>query len=194
MAKKSVGRARLLKLADFLETDVERKRFNMTAWAQFAKPLGKAPKNAVIPIKFGPFNEIREAIRSVPKCGTAACALGWGTAMPSLYKLGLRVVDNRSKLGDIAIFERIDSDWVEKHSGVSDVCKFLFGITDEWSELLFVPNGKPPFGQMDSDQVDYKYDLHLNIGIPKTPKEAAKHIRHVVKLISNHAGPEGFAF
>jgi hypothetical protein len=55
---------RLLKLADFLETKVPRKRFNMTDWSSVAD-------------------------FSAAQCDTAACAFGWATTIPSFRRAGL---------------------------------------------------------------------------------------------------------
>lgn len=59
----ATGKRRLLKLADFLEKLPPRK-FAMRTWATAAK-------------------------EGRPSCGTAACALGWATAIPAFYKAGL---------------------------------------------------------------------------------------------------------
>lgn len=64
-----MNKRRLLKLAEFLET-------------------------ANIPIKFdmaaGELGYAESAKAGRPECGTAACALGWATAIPSFRRAGLR--------------------------------------------------------------------------------------------------------
>ena len=62
----ATGKRRLLKLAEFLENEVEAKRFNMGRW--------------------GSGNE-----EGTPRCGTVACALGWASAVPSLRRAGVRL-------------------------------------------------------------------------------------------------------
>lgn len=62
----ATGKRRLLKLADFLESGVPPKRFNMDLW--------------------GDGNE-----RGTPACGTVACALGWASAVPSLRRAGVEL-------------------------------------------------------------------------------------------------------
>lgn len=52
---------RLLKLADFLETKVPNKGFNLGSW------------------------------KTVSECGTVACACGWGCSIPSFKKAGLKL-------------------------------------------------------------------------------------------------------
>lgn len=64
------GKARLLKLADFLETSVPRKRFSMEEWVAHDSNA-KTPK----------------------ECGFAGCAMGWATAIPSFRRAGLHLND-----------------------------------------------------------------------------------------------------
>lgn len=52
---------RLLKLANFLETKVQNKGFNLKTW------------------------------KTVNKCGTVACAGGWACSIPSFKKAGLKL-------------------------------------------------------------------------------------------------------
>lgn len=66
MTTKAVGRKRLAKLADFLET-VPRKRFDMRVWAYAQE-------------KFV-FRKDKPVVTTSPECGTSACALGWATAV-----------------------------------------------------------------------------------------------------------------
>lgn len=66
--RKSVGLNRLLKLAEFLETKVPRKQFDMRNWVGAS---WKGEKNL--------------------SCGTTACAMGWATTIPSFRRLGLRL-------------------------------------------------------------------------------------------------------
>jgi hypothetical protein len=83
--QQKVGLNRLLKLADFLETKVPRKQFNMDVW------------------------KFEDA------CGTVGCALGWGCSIPSFRKAGLKLVWDSEhisahvKYGD----ERIGEDAAE---------------------------------------------------------------------------------
>lgn len=63
---KRTGSKRLLKLADFLETEVNPLRFDMGDW--------------------GAGNE-----KGKPACGTSACALGWASAIPALNRAGAKL-------------------------------------------------------------------------------------------------------
>ncbi len=64
-----VYRRRVFGLADLLETDYTKTRFNYKLWVDRSTWEG----------------------RSDLTCGTTACALGWATTMPSLRRLGLRL-------------------------------------------------------------------------------------------------------
>lgn len=55
---------RLLKLADYLDTKVPAKAFNMETW------LDRAPEDQDVK------NPLPHALKE-PNCGTTACALGW---------------------------------------------------------------------------------------------------------------------
>lgn len=59
-----MNKKRLLKLAEFLENEVPRKRFDMGQWGGHSG-----------------FHE--------NKCGSAACALGWATTIPAFRRAGL---------------------------------------------------------------------------------------------------------
>lgn len=60
----AIGKRRLLKLADFLETADLPGKFDMGSWSE-------------------------EEESGRPKCGTAACAMGWATTIPSFRRAGL---------------------------------------------------------------------------------------------------------
>lgn len=66
----NVGKNRLLKLADFLET-VDKNRFDLSLWRE---------------LRFSP-----------SKCGTVACAVGWATTIPSFKKAGFTFESNAPK-------------------------------------------------------------------------------------------------
>lgn len=70
----AIGKRRLLKLAEFLETaKIPRKRFDMSTWAE-------AQGDSCV------------ADVQLKDCGTAACACGWATTIPSFRKAGFRLV------------------------------------------------------------------------------------------------------
>lgn len=60
----ATGKRRLLKLAQFLETAELPGKFVMRTWAH-------------------------EIENGRPACGTAACAAGWATSIPSFWRAGL---------------------------------------------------------------------------------------------------------
>lgn len=89
----ATGKRRLLKLADFLETKVPARRFHLRNWADD---------------DFAPDH-----------CGTVACACGWGTAIPSLFRAGLRL----DRHGDL------QGDW--------DTVESVFRLEGDDAEYLF---------------------------------------------------------
>lgn len=62
-----MNKERLLKLAALLDT-VPDDKFDMGAWGTSARPIAKTPR-----------------------CVTAACALGWATAIPEFHAEGLQL-------------------------------------------------------------------------------------------------------
>lgn len=74
----ATGKRRLLKLADFLASlKLKRGQFDMRKWAH-------------------------EVVDGRPKCGTAACAAGWASAIPSFRRAGYRLIRNRNySIGNI---------------------------------------------------------------------------------------------
>lgn len=102
----AVGRRRLLVLADFLERgDLREGKFAMSHWSVNNK-LG------------------------VPKlgdCGTAACALGWATMIPSFRRAGLHL----GRYGEPVITDG-------EHP--LDAAETLFGINQYEADSLFIPD------------------------------------------------------
>jgi hypothetical protein len=81
MINDKVRNRRLLLLADFLEKLPKKflKTFHMGTWLE----------TDVIPFRDGEYQyqEVEEKV--LGECGTAACALGWGTRVPALMRAGL---------------------------------------------------------------------------------------------------------
>lgn len=99
------GNRRLLKLAKLLRK-VKKERFNYTHW------VGEDWKGA-----------------ANLSCGTTACALGWATTMPSLRRLGLRLVKtchwgNEVRLGRLAN---------------TTAAQVLFNLDYHDADYLFIP-------------------------------------------------------
>lgn len=107
-----VGNRRLLKLADFLRT-IPSERFYYGAWSVS---------------DVGP-EEWKKGEKKLT-CGTAACALGWATAIPTFKRAGLKLVPGLVKL---------DHKDGTCESGFDAGASF-FGITLEESDYLFSPS------------------------------------------------------
>jgi hypothetical protein len=125
---KSKGRRRLLALANFLiEKAPELKgKFSMLTWG---KP------------KVRP--EHRREFKAT--CGTSACALGWGTAVPALRRAGLRAfVSPQGKYATMAVVNERDEVLVASSftgKSIDDLCGMFFGIAAPRAEHMFYPTG-----------------------------------------------------
>lgn len=127
-AKKSVGRKRLMALATFLDTKAPeiKGKFSMSTWGRNGRNPTYKPKEFV-----------------AGHCGTTACALGWGTAVPMLRKAGLRAfVSPRSYTVTMALVDR-RGDVVEQSSydgySIYPITQQLFGIADVRALNMFMP-------------------------------------------------------
>ena len=111
-------RARLLRLAAFLET-VPNRRFYMYSWFDDIKAGG-------VVCDLPPPTKTR--------CGTSACALGWATSIPAFRRAGLTV---RMYKGDMIrpLFGRLEGE---------DAAKAFFGITTSEVEELFLGDQVTP--------------------------------------------------
>lgn len=165
MSKKSLGERRLLALADHLET-VDRKKFDMHRWAKFKYSVHDDEQRERIPGRVKHLGH-ENYQRDFHACGTVACALGHGTTMPSLRRAGLRLIEDSWGDADIALVKKGERSIF----GASEVGEKLFGIVHRRFCQMFVPS-----------------DLFLPVS---TPKQAAKNIRAVVRLIK---AEEGFDF
>lgn len=109
---KSTTRKRLLLLADFLEKlpPEKAKHFDMRTWFKLSQYR-----------EFdGTFEQLCRT-KKLGDCGTAACALGWGTQVPALKKAGLTVkAINRDVSG---VIEKVFGD--------------LYAIDIAYSDRLF---------------------------------------------------------
>jgi len=136
----ATGKRRLLALAKFLR-GLPAERFDMREW------VGKDWKGG-----------------ADLSCGTTACALGWATTMPLFRKLGLRLVHTGSIGGGYPqVGDGYESGgrWEYARTGYH-AAAFLFGITYEEAEYLFLPGSTRP-------------------GAPReTPKQVARRIEAFV--------------
>jgi hypothetical protein len=149
MNKDNVYKQRLLALAELLET-LPRKRFDYSHWA------GDEWKG-----------------KTDLSCGTSACALGWATTMPSLRKLGLRLVKDLSGWVAVKLISKNGTFMNE-----TEAAHEVFGVSEQEFQYLFIP------GDDDEDEDITLPELGLNTYAPgenATPKQVAKHIRKFVK-------------
>lgn len=131
----ATGSRRLLKLAEFLETKVPRKQFSMHKWVSHHGESGI------------PLNE------DVGDCGTAACAMGWATAIPSFQRAGLHLARGGKEYG-------------RHHMKMTPLYQRQRGM-----------NAAAKFMAIDFDDATALFDPEFNDG---TPKQVAKRIRQFV--------------
>lgn len=144
---------RLLKLAEFLER-LPRKRFNYATW-------------------------VGDDWEGKPNlsCGTAACALGWATTIPSLRRAGLRL-DRGGVFGSIGYVTLARATKATRAAvlrGEFPSCAaaaHVFDITEDEATFLFVPLSVP---------LATREHLPERPGVKATPKRVARHIRDFVK-------------
>src|SRR5258706_5629189 len=97
-----MNKARLLKLADFVEAlkEDEKTEFDMCTWGQRELVLTKEtkPENVAVCANScsGPI-EVSQG-KQVYECKTTACLLGWGTQIPSFQQAGLTMKFGSSKM------------------------------------------------------------------------------------------------
>lgn len=115
VATPKVGINRLNKLLDLFENFDEKVdgKFDISIWAQ-------------------------ELDRNKPKCGTAACALGWATTIPSFRKAGFRLVkDDSFSHGRY----HVNLKWRPAYKDIEDMpftaAAYFFGITTKDAEEAF---------------------------------------------------------
>lgn len=101
-------------------------------------------------------------------CGTTACAFGWATTIPSLRRLGLRLVPgNTFDTGYPALKEHLNSLSYIGEEAIDLAAAKIFGLTAEETAFLFIPG-----------------DVHRGysgLDCDATAKQVAKHIRKFVK-------------
>lgn len=112
---KSVTANRLNRLADFLTT-VPKEAFKMEHWATGLDDSCRLDKKKAV------------------KCGTAACAFGWATAIPAFRKAGLRLTGN-----EVYGFNQVVNIHKMNYSVFGTAMDF-FGITDKEAHMLFHPD------------------------------------------------------
>ena len=152
------GNARLLRLADFLMTSVPGIRFDYGSW------VGSDWKG-----------------KPDLSCGTTACALGWGTTMPELRELGLRLFKRSAQQHSVnssfplmfvgqryreAIGAYDPGVAIDMWNEACLACAEIFAVDEDETMLLFSP--------ADCDEESYKP------GPQAHPADVAKHIRMVV--------------
>jgi hypothetical protein len=117
-------RRRLEKLAEFLQT-LPPKKFTIGQWMN----LDHTPKEAFIEI-------------DANYCGTAGCALGWATTIPSFRKAGLRLYSVKNFWGDSSTQGEvylIDPKTNEKITDNFGAAAQFFGTGDD-TDWIFCPD------------------------------------------------------
>lgn len=111
----SEQRKHLETLRDFLRDKVPEAKFDMNTWAYINRAATEEPS-------FN-FEEVK-----LEACGTAGCAIGWATTIPSIREAGLRL-----EWDGYSVFPAY------KDTGYFVACADFFGITYEDAEYLFDP-------------------------------------------------------
>ena len=116
MNKDYIYKRRLLKLADRLDTVIE-KQFNFGKWV-------------------GDDWQGKQDL----SCGTSACSLGWASTIPSFRKLGLRLFKSPSGYGFVGLKSEINDNTIPSNSLSFDAANLVFGLTVDEFNFLFLPN------------------------------------------------------
>lgn len=106
------GNARLLRLAEFLDT-LPPERWNYEVWVDTERWEGKPDLS----------------------CGTQACALGWACAMPEFQELGVRLLKTTNSWGDEVARFLVDG---YEDAGPLAAAKRLFGLNSAEVDRLFI--------------------------------------------------------
>jgi hypothetical protein len=138
MTTRLVGQRRLFVLADFLDT-VPEKDFDFSIWADTQEK------------------------HLTPGCGTAACAMGWATAIPSFRRAGLHLENDKTDCMTVPVFRG--------ERGVFAAIG-MFGLTRPEARYLFTACGSN------------------NLTHDATPKKVAAHIRRFAKQMLNKVMPD----
>jgi hypothetical protein len=112
-----VGNARLLKLADFLET-VPRKHFNYNRW-----------------VGDGWDGESTDLV----SCGTTACALGWAATMPAFRRLGLRLYRDPEGMDGVCL-KAAGDPYNGSPIYAADAAEEIFAVQGNEFDYLFTPS------------------------------------------------------
>lgn len=109
-------------------------------------------------------------------CGTSACAIGWGSTIPEIRDLGLRIFQSESHFGTFSSIGILHPDGTTSRN-IEDVAA-LFDLDMDEFDYLFVPAD-----QQDEEMVD-ECEAEYGSRTPNkdaTAKEVADHIRSFVE-------------
>ena len=123
-------RKRLEKLAEFLKT-IPPKKFDMEMWMDTNLEMTEGTADGDVPV-------------DANVCGTAGCAMGWATTIPSFRKAGLRLFRNRTFFRDCLV-SACHVALVDKKTGRRTALEFwaaadFFGISVGKAAELFSPD------------------------------------------------------
>lgn len=160
-----VYRERLLRLAAFLEALPRPELFNFGTWVN----MGNTGE------------EIPASLRDVDMhtCKTTACAIGWATAVPEFYELGIRF----NQYGEPCLEGR-ETTTSETHIGME-----VFGLYWNETDFLFFPDSASD----PEPSEDYIRNAH-RLPASATAVQVAARIRYFVekqtRMIEKNGGRE----
>ena len=155
---KAYQRKRLEKLADFLET-IPPEKFDMQVWMKVSfTALSNLHKSEV-------YDDLVLEPVDANVCGTAGCALGWATTIPSFRKAGLRLFNKVKKDGNTLTSWGCTVRLVDPKTGqfiatTYEAAAIFFGLTDDEATDLF---------------------CFWHYGRGSTPKSVARKIRNLLR-------------
>ena len=133
---KAYHRQRLEKLVDLLEKKIPPEKFDMKLWMRVSfTALSDLHKSSV-------YDDLVLEPINANICGSAGCALGWATTIPSFEKAGLRLFNKVKKDGNTltswgCIVRLVNPKTGEFIASTYDAAAIFFGITYDEAVGLF---------------------------------------------------------
>ncbi|AKV03166.1 hypothetical protein AKJ09_09829 [Labilithrix luteola] len=129
-----IHKARLLRLADFLDT-IPEKSFDFACWVS------------------GEFGD-----DGALSCGTTACAFGWATTMPEFRALGLRLLKDGVGIASPSLISTNETTYWKR---VREAAKEVFGLSVSELEWLFTPSDEEYDGKPEDDASPAEVAVHI---------------------------------